>query len=111
MPDCIAELKRKTVLGARDRYLTLVRTENTLRFSFGFIPANDLDRYRKRLDTNYRNAFRSRDKGTADQGDQSTAQVLLTQLTRHVNPGICECDADKPRVNQTEMSYEFYRTG
>ena len=31
-------------------YLTLVRSQNTLALCFGFIPANDLDTYRKRLD-------------------------------------------------------------
>ena len=31
-------------------YLTLVRSQNILALFFGFIPANDLDSYRKRLD-------------------------------------------------------------
>jgi erythromycin esterase len=31
-------------------YLTLVRSQNTLALFFGFIPANDLDSYRKRVD-------------------------------------------------------------
>jgi hypothetical protein len=31
-------------------YLTLVRGQNALALFFGFIPANDLDSYRKRLD-------------------------------------------------------------
>ena len=47
---CIAEFTSE--LGTpMAEYLTLVRTENTLALFFGFIPANDLDRYRKRLDT------------------------------------------------------------
>ncbi len=32
-------------------YLTFVGTENTLALFFGFIPAQNLDSYRKRLDT------------------------------------------------------------
>ena len=32
-------------------YLTFVETENTLALFFGFIPAQNLDSYRKRLDT------------------------------------------------------------
>jgi tetratricopeptide (TPR) repeat protein len=47
---CLAEFTSE--LGTpMAEYLTLVRTENTLALFFGFIPAKDLDSYRKRLDT------------------------------------------------------------
>ncbi len=42
--------EEKSVAEGDAEYLTLVRSQNTLALFFGFIPANDLDSYRKRLD-------------------------------------------------------------
>jgi len=47
---CIAEFTSESGTPMAE-YLTLVRTENTLALFFGFIPAKNLDSYRKRLDT------------------------------------------------------------
>ena len=46
---CIGEFTSELGMPMAE-YLTLVKTENTLALFFGFIPAKDLDNYRKRLD-------------------------------------------------------------
>ena len=47
---CIAEFTSESGTPMAE-YLTLVRTENILALFFGFVPAKNLDSYRKRLDT------------------------------------------------------------
>lgn len=47
---CIAEFSGESGT-LMTEYLTLVRTQNTLALFFGFVPAGDLDSYRRRLDS------------------------------------------------------------